>query len=105
MTKYQAYQQPFWFKAVIIILITVIGVVSLYLIAIYSRLVSAEHQIVNAKDSFKEVMIENATLQSRIFETATDESLRELAASRGLVLDGDPVYFEVPQQWLFATQF
>jgi len=85
--------------------LTVIGVVSIYLIAVYSRLVTIEDGIASAKNSFKEVMVENADLQGQIFETATDESLRELAVSRGLVLDGDPTYFEVPEQWLFAIQY
>ncbi|MBS3903428.1 MAG: hypothetical protein KGZ30_03605 [Anaplasmataceae bacterium] len=105
MTKYQSYQHPFWFKTAIIILITVIGGVSLYLISVYSRLVTIEHDITSAKKSFKEVMIESATLQSQIFELATDDSLHQLAAAQGLVLDNNPSYFEVPDQWLFATHY
>ena len=77
---------------------------AVYLIILYNSQVSLEQQISDAKKSIKEITIENASLQNKIFEYNSKDNISLRAEQLGLVIENNPIYLRVKAEWLLATQ-
>lgn len=74
------------------------------LIVAYNKTVDLSHDIASAKAQLQTVGAENTALNNRILATLGGAGFTQLAQADGLVLDKNPQYYTIDQQWPLASQ-
>lgn len=75
---------------------------SVWLVVIYNSVVNFNHGISQMKAEVEQIQAQNVEIENKIFSLINDASLKN-KAGEGLVQDKNPQYFEVNQQWSYAS--
>ncbi|MBU6500746.1 MAG: hypothetical protein KGJ89_03205 [Patescibacteria group bacterium] len=77
----------------------------IWLIVIYNKSVTLDHNISQMNNEFQIIQSQNAELKDEIIKVADTKNSADLISQNNLIQDKNPQYFEINKQWSLASQY